>query len=377
MKRIFVTVITLFTALISTSQIPIKLINGLPYLEVKLNGKGPFVFGFDTGFGAAMELDSAMAVEIGIAATGSTEIGDPTGRTITMLTGTVAKSELGSYSFSNKEVIFRAGRIHQSAAAGAVGILGMPFFSGYTFTIDYPALQFNLSKSELPAPDKKTILGYTAVGGAVPEIEIQVGNETIKAIVDTRSTNGVFKLPEPLVKKMNVIGEPRLIGRGRTVTSEIPIYAAKLKEPIRMGAFVYTEPDITYPSFIDNQAVIGARILKDYAISIDQKNYRIQLDKKTAASTASTTNPDAGKLQEYTGTYGDRQITFSEGALFVQRQPNGMPLKMVPKAADEFGLERVPEAILKFERNADKKIIALKVFNPQKDGWETVPRNNS
>jgi hypothetical protein len=357
------------------SQVPLKIINGLPYLDATVNGKGPFLFGFDTGFGGAVELDSVLAIELGLKPTGSIEIGDPSGRhNVTLATGTLKKLQIGKDDFDNLEVMFRAGRRAQSSAAGAVGILGMSVFAAHTFTIDYPASQLQWSKSALPAPDNKTTLSYSPVGGGVPEIEIAVGNEKIKAVVDSRSTSGVFKLPETLVKKMNMIGEPKLVGKGRTISNEIMIYTVKLKEPIRMGSFVYNEPSITYPSFIENQAVIGAQILKDYAISIDQKNRRISFIKTAIEKPSVTIVSASGKLKEYAETYGEREVSLVDGALHIQR-PGGMLLKMIAKADDEFTLERVPQAILKFERDGGKKVTALRVFNPQNNTWETVSRS--
>jgi len=356
----------------ASAQVPIKMINGLPHLEARINGKGPYLFGFDTGFGGAIELDSAMAHELGIKTSGSIEIGDPSGRNNQiLLTGTMAFLELDGKTFTQQEVILRPGRLARTP--GVVGILGMNLFEAYTLTLDYPQQQFGLEKKELPSSDNQHILDYVPVGGGIPQIALQVGTETIRAAVDSRSTSGYFKLPETLAKKMHFANEPKLIGRARTISSDIPINQVNLSESIRFGQFEYKEPTITYPSFSE-EGIIGAQILKDFAISIDQKNQRIRFVKPQASSAANAASTAHSQLNEYTGTYGDRVITLSEGALFIQR-PGGMLLKMVPKTADEFTLEKVPQAVLKFERNPDQKIIAIKVVN-QQGQWETAPKNS-
>ena len=313
-----------------------------------------------------------MAHELGIKTSGSIEIGDPSGRNNQiLLTGTMAFLELDGKTFTQQEVILRPGRLARTP--GVVGILGMNLFEAYTLTLDYPQQQFGLEKKELPSSDNQHILDYVPVGGGIPQIALQVGTETIRAAVDSRSTSGYFKLPETLAKKMHFANEPKLIGRARTISSDIPINQVNLSESIRFGQFEYKEPTITYPSFSE-EGIIGAQILKEFAISIDQKNQRIRFVKTQANSAVNAASTAHSQLTEYTGTYGDRDITLSEGALFIQR-PGGMLLKMVPKTADEFTLEKVPQAVLKFERNPDKKIIAIKVLN-QQGQWETAPKNS-
>jgi hypothetical protein len=369
LKRFAFTFLSFFSSMLlmtALAQVPLKMINGLPYLEAKINGKGPFLFGLDTGFGGAVELDSALAMELGIKQTGNTEIGDPSGRNnLTLATGKINQLSIGGDSFKNLEVIFRPGRKILSASAGAVGILGM-LFTAHSFTIDYPASQFLISSSPLPVADNKTIFSYTPVGGGVPEIEIRVGDTKLKAVVDSRSTSGVFKLPEALAKKFGFTSEPRLVGKGRKASNEINIYGGTLKSSISIGDYLFPDPQVTFPSFREDQGVIGAMILKDFAISIDQRNHRIRFEKKEII-------PPAEDLKEYIGNYAERVISVSDGFLHVQR-PGDMLLKMIRKSGDEFSLERVPAAILKFERDADGKIIALNVFNPQQNAWEKVER---
>ena len=74
-------------------------------MEITLNGKGPYLFGFDTGFGGEMELDSALAVSLGIRPTGKKEVGDASGRNNRMLELRVLyRVQFGVYIFENTTV---------------------------------------------------------------------------------------------------------------------------------------------------------------------------------------------------------------------------------------------------------------------------------
>ena len=65
-------------------------------------------------------------------------------------------------------------------------------------------------------------------------------------------------------------------------------------------------------------------------------------------------------------------LSLSDGTLFIQR-PGGMLLKMIETAKDTFTLERVPQAVLHFERDEQRRVVALKVMN-QQGAWEQAKR---
>src|ERR1700743_2126565 len=85
-KQLSILILLLFPLFaLSQSQpkehsLPIQFINGLPYITLTLNGKGPYLFGFDSGMGGQMELDSTVARELNIVADGKTRVGDPSGK---------------------------------------------------------------------------------------------------------------------------------------------------------------------------------------------------------------------------------------------------------------------------------------------------------
>lgn len=349
------------------TAIPIKMISGLPHYEIMINNKGPYLFGFDSGFGAEMELDENLANELGIKKTGETSVGDGSANSlVTLNIGTINNIQIGNYTKKNVTTILRnSERKNRPGMENVKGIIGIGMFTDNSITINYPKLEFTVENGNLPKADNKNIFEYEEVGGGIPKIKIQVGTKTIDALLDSRSMSGTFKIPENLVKKLTFLNTPKLVGKGKTISSTIDINEVQIKEAIQIGEFVFNEPTITYPSLNDD-VIIGAKLLQKFSITIDTKNKRLQLIKGIEI--------EANKeLVEYTGQYGDRKISVDGNNLFIQR-PNGVLLKMINKNKDEFTLEIVPNALLLFERDANNKIIAIKVSKGNGD-WETALKN--
>lgn len=357
------------------NTLPIQLINGLPYIHITVNGKGPYLFGFDSGFGEAMELDADLAKELGVAATDKTVIGDGSGNTVTLDIGITDKVSIGEVTMRKVNTIIRnSPRKTQPGMENVKGIIGIGMFPAHLVTIDYPNLQFTAEEGSLQAANGKDIFDYTAVGGGIPEIEIKVGEKTVKAVIDSRSMSSEFKLPQQVAEKLTYLSEPRTIGKGRTVSSVIDIIEVKIKETIQLGQYTYTEPVITFPS-LNETAIIGSKLLKHYLVRIDSRNNRIQLVKGQTQVDAAAMNSGSGPLAEYTGRYaGERVITTEGGFLYIKRAA-GSVLKMLPVAKDEFTLEVASNAVLRFERDGSNKITALKV-NKADGNWELAAREN-
>jgi hypothetical protein len=211
--------------------------------------------------------------------------------------------------------------------------------------------------------------------GGIPSIRLRIGNEVINAHIDTRGMSGNFKIPESFLSRVHFLNEPKLVGRGRSVSNEILINEVQSKETIQFGHYRYETPTITYPS-LTGDGLIGSKILNDYAITIDQKNHRIQFLKGLIKKSGVPKNESKPEhvFYEYAGQYGDRKIGIdSQGVLFIQR-PGGLELKMISKGNNEFSLEMVPGALINFERNSNGKIVAVKVLN-QQGGWEKSLKN--
>jgi hypothetical protein len=92
-----------------------------------------------------------------------------------------------------------------------------------------------------------------------------------------------------------------------------------------------------------------------------------------AAADAARATIAEDTAREYVGKHEHRSIRYANGALYLQRD-GGPRLKMVPAdGADEFTLEVIPEAKIRFGRDATGIIDALHVLG-MSGAWEATRR---
>jgi hypothetical protein len=118
------------------------------------------------------------------------------------------------------------------------------------------------------------------------------------------------------------------------------------------------------------------RILNDGSVEQERAEELADLIRGLEEDLARMDEPtvvDADALAEYVGAYEYRFITLEDDGLYLQRT-GGPKLKMA--AADEpdsFTLKRVPQAKIRFERDADGEIVALHVLGMRGE-WEVTKR---
>ena len=266
------------------AEVPIKYDGPMPVVEVMVNGKGPFKFGIDTGSQPRASVNSAVAETLGLPKVGQVMGGDPMGRN--PRTFDIVKVELiklASVEFRDVEAVkINFGR--NPRMANVDGILGAGLFADYLLTLDYPAGRVRVERGELPQPDGASVLSYQSAHG-IPSVEISFGELKVYAHVDTGNLVGAVMLPSAVFSKLTLASEPRVAGRAHTVSSEIEIREASVKETMRLGGYEFQQPTVSF-SEIFRDANIGLKLLKNFAVTLDQKNMRMRLVKAAAAASA-------------------------------------------------------------------------------------------
>lgn len=126
---------------------------------------------------------------------------------------------------------------------------------------------------------------------------------------------------------------------------------------------VGVEPDVKVSQ---DKALATAQVMASQRLAEGEKDpefkafYQWHYETYHAALNPATIPPEA--LTIYIGTYGPRTITLEGGTLFYQREGQAKR-KMIPMAADCFGLEGSENFRLKFLREGDR-IIAVEGRNP-------------
>jgi hypothetical protein len=258
---------------------PMQFRGEMPVIEVKLNGQGPFAFAIDTGAGMQADIDPSVAEQLKLEPVGKIRTGDPSGENNRDLEATrIASLEFGGAEFRNVIAIIRPQRI-TSDYPEIDGMLGFALFTDCLLTLDYPAMQVRLAKGSLPVANGSNILSLE-IENMIPVIEVAVGKLRIPAHVDSGNFVAGFLLPEEIVEQLPLLATPVAVGRARSVSNDIEMKQAQLKSTIQIGSFQYPQATITFPAMSDTN--IGFKILKEFALTFDQKNKRMKFERTSA-----------------------------------------------------------------------------------------------
>ncbi|HKP36921.1 MAG TPA: aspartyl protease family protein [Pyrinomonadaceae bacterium] len=351
------------------TTVPIQFRGVAPVIEIKINGQGPFIFAIDTGGGMQADVDISLAEKLKLPKNGKVRGGDPSGRNVREFeTVNIDLITLGDVEFHNTTAVMRE-RLLTPNYPKVDGVLGFALFTDYLLTLDYPGKQVRLARGELPAANGADILTFESPR-RIPVVDLNIGTMKVRAHVDAGNMVGSFMIPAELVEKLTLSSPPITVGQARTVNNEVEIKEARLNDTIKLGKFSYEQPTITFPA-IANEANIGFKVLREFALTFDQKNKRMKLERSAPAKVAPLAISEA-EGQDYQGSYGERTITFEGGALYIQR-PQGQKLKLVRVSRDEFTLQAVPQAQIKFVRDEKGKPKEIHVLN-QAGKWEVSTR---
>jgi predicted aspartyl protease len=248
---------------------------GMPTIEVMVNGQGPFVFGFDTGAQAGPRIDASLVEKLKLKVTGEVQATD-TSRRNPQASATVKLDSLsiGGLRFTDVTAVSRNYQ-NSPRPLKVDGILGLDLFAEYLVTLDFPAKKLRLEKGELPKADGAEILDYKNDGG-VAQVELSVGDKKIKAHLDSGNAIGTFVLPTAFVEKLSLAGEPRVVGRARSASGEMEIKQVQIKDVVKLGRHEFPDAAVTYPALGD-LGNVGVKVLSQFVITFDQQHERVRL----------------------------------------------------------------------------------------------------
>jgi CubicO group peptidase (beta-lactamase class C family) len=250
----------------------------LPAVRLMVNGQGPFLFAIDTGGMGSARLDSALVAKLGLESVGQARAGDPSGKNMRLMDLVHVQSiEIGGARFENMTAAVRSYN-ERRLGEPIDGVLGFGLFKECLFTLDYPGNRVRIERGELPPVDGREVIAFTAERG-IPSIRLQVDSLWVDADVDAGSMGG-FALPASLAPRLPLASQPRVIGRGRTVSNEFEIKAAELKGSVHLGGHEFPGATVEFQPLFP-MANVGSRVLRDFRVTFDQKNRRMRLTRGT------------------------------------------------------------------------------------------------
>lgn len=268
-------------------SIPFRLVDNRIFVDVKLNGKGPFSFILDTGGygGISAEAAQAAGLKLGAEVQGS-GAGE---KVVTARETSVERFELGELEIKNQDLrVFDFSDVrHVFGSAKFDGIIGLPVFQRLVVKVDYA--------KELLTFTEPTGFAYKGSGVVVPfehERYLPIVQGEVDGVrgrfgVDTgdRSTltlKGPFvdeyKLREKYAPRVEALTGWGLGGaiRAEVVrTGALKFGGVLIKEPVtrlslqRSGAFAAN----------DTAGNIGAGVLKQFTVIFDYSRKQMILEK--------------------------------------------------------------------------------------------------
>jgi hypothetical protein len=233
----------------------------VPVVEVMINGRGPFRFGFETGAGF-----------VGVNPGFSARLGLTPGANGAVLLDSV----------SLPGVTFRGVTVTELSrgATGVDGILGLPFYQELLLTLDYPARVVRLERGALPAPGADDrVLPITRIG-PFWGVAVRLGDVETRAVIDTRSMTAMSVRPRT-ADSLRFRAPPMVIGKARGAGfAETDLLEGELDGVVSLGPYRIAAPRLgvsALPPAFPQDPILGSGVLSAFRVTLDQSNRRVRL----------------------------------------------------------------------------------------------------
>jgi len=236
---------------------------GHPAVQVTLDGHGPYTFLVETG-AAFVGVSKAIAQSLKLKRVGGPD--EHPGDWLDELA-------VGGAVFRQLPV-----NELELGMPGIDGILGLALYRDVLLTLDYPHGKVRLERGALPEPDGREILALSRVK-EFWGIPIAVGNRQLAVVLDTQADGGLG-LPPPVAAQLPFVSDAVVIGKARGAFGETEVKGGELAAPLRVGRYEFPHPWITVralPPEWPNLGTMGGRVLKNFTVTLDQRNGRVAL----------------------------------------------------------------------------------------------------
>lgn len=252
-------------------RVPFVLDHHLPVFDVKINGQGPFRMALDTGMGGQITLNRELADQLKLEKVGEARASDPSGQnSVARDVVSVASIEIGGARFEGLRGTVNDGERPDRTAQG---ILGYQLFSELLLTLDYPKKELGIARGALPEVDGKNVLALVS-GHPVPVTELMIGGKKVQMDIDAGSP-ALLTVPMSVAKELSLKGEPQVVGQARTISGPMDIFGAELNGDVTVGPRTLHDPQLDIVERFP-RANLGFRFLRDYAVTFDAKNGRVE-----------------------------------------------------------------------------------------------------
>jgi hypothetical protein len=280
--------------------VPMEFFGNRPVMSVSINGQGPFRFIVDTGtpFTAVIDGNLLRRLDLPVPA-----LLPPLNQITADNPLRIARIGVGDAEIADAEIIpADFGGFLAGGADVPKGILGLPLFAQGLLTLDYPQGKYVFEPGVLDAQDKNVIACSPRRGGDFGlSIVATVADKLIKIHIDTGSPAGITLLNK-WEKELPLSGDVRSIGSVTTPGGSAEVRRGVLNGNVTFAGQEFVRPVIEFadlgPMLRYDCGNIGSSLLRDYAMTIDQKNSLLRFVRGVKPA-----NVRAGALDETAARY--------------------------------------------------------------------------
>lgn len=266
-------------------ELAMQRFEGLPTMDVLINGEGPTQFVLDTGAaGVLIRNDRAKALKLpgvpGLPEGAQMQVQSPDGKAIPASLVVVKEMRLGNLELQEVHAL----AIELPYGESLDGIIGMDVFRDFLFTYDYPAERIRLARGELPQPNGCDILEYKTpiMPHSHPAVAVQLGAETVDCIIDTGSRAWFLVAPK-LADRLRfrhgpVSGTKAMPASGALV----PTSVGRLDATLGLGRYSVPQPTVGLLEAC-GEMIMGTPFLSNFAVTFDGRNKRVRFARDTDA----------------------------------------------------------------------------------------------
>lgn len=255
-------------------DLPFRTIDGRIYLDVMVDGQGPFVFAVDTGASGIGRADASLVAELALQSDGESQTSDGVA-TAKVTTVRIASLALGGLVRSDVSVIARDYRSRVSPEAAFYGILGREFFADGLLVIDFPAQRLRFFRTHELHADLTGVMVYERAF----RVPVTLGSMTTTGNLDT-GADVTLVIPAAVYDQLQ--GEPLQSAGNVSLTntrieSSSGRYAGPGRAgPVRLGEATLADVPVRVAAEFP-EVLVGAHALKDQRVLIDQRHSAIAI----------------------------------------------------------------------------------------------------
>jgi predicted aspartyl protease len=241
-----------------------------PFVDVMVNGKGPFRFVIDTGTGGQALVTPELADELGLPAAGQIQLDDPSGQGRRSVPVVLIQSlQVAGVEFTGVKAV----RHPLSGVPNSCdGLLGFALFRDYLLTLDFPNQRITLGSGAVAPDGERSVLAFRMPDG-VPITTLRIGDLREDALIDSGGDG--LSLPEHLAAQLKFAVDPVVFASGESLSTHFAIKAAKLASDVRLGGYTFERPFVEIHAAFP-QANFGSSPMQNFALTFDQRNLLVR-----------------------------------------------------------------------------------------------------